>query len=68
MTTLRDAIQRAGSLRAFGASLGVPVSPQAVSIWLRQGWVPIAKVNDVVEKYGVDRDSILPPKVRAALS
>lgn len=56
-------IEAASTQTALAAKLGV--SQQAVSSWLRQGWVPVKRARRIEKLYGIPRVSIINPELRA---
>lgn len=56
-----EAIDAAGSQSALAAMLGV--SQQAVSSWVRQGWVPLRRAREIEMLYGVPRSALINPRV-----
>jgi DNA-binding transcriptional regulator YdaS (Cro superfamily) len=55
------AIRHAGGQVALAKQLGV--SQQAISIWRRQGWVPLRRVSEIEVQYGVPREELLNPAI-----
>ena len=59
-------LQRAGGAPALAAAL--KVSHQIVYIWVKRGWVPLARAVQIEKKYGVPRDKIIKPQLAELLS
>lgn len=55
------AIKRAGSQVLFAEALGV--SQQAVSLWLRQGYVPVLRVVEIEQLTKVPRGQLVNPRL-----
>lgn len=55
-----DAIISAGGQGALARKLGV--SQQAVSRWVKCGWVPMAHIVEVERLFGVPRSRLVHPK------
>lgn len=60
-----DAILAAGGQGALARQVGV--SHQAVSRWVKCGWVPVAHIIQVESLFGVPRARLIHPKHRALL-
>lgn len=60
-----DAILAAGGTGALARQVGV--SHQAVSRWVKCGWVPVAHIIRVESLFGVPRARLIHPKHRALL-
>lgn len=60
---VNKAISAAGSQLKLAAALGV--TQQAVSEWLRQGYVPPDRATEIEMQFGVPRTTLLSPKLRA---
>lgn len=65
-TGIADAIAEAGSQEALAAVLGV--TQQAVSSWLKQGWVPRDRAKEIENTYSVARARLVDPKLLDAVS
>lgn len=61
-----DAILAAGGQGVLAHKLGV--SHQAVSRWVKCGWIPVAHIVQVERLYGVPRIRLIHPKHKALLS
>lgn len=59
-TGVVDAILAAGGQGALARQVGV--SHQAVSRWVKCGWVPVAHIVRVEELFGVPRTRLINPK------
>lgn len=59
-TGVVDAILAAGGQGALARKVGV--SHQAVSRWVKCGWVPVAHIVRVEELFGVPRARLINPK------
>lgn len=59
-TGVADAIIAAGGQGALARKLGL--SQQAVSRWVKCGWVPVAHIVQVEEMFGVPRAKLINPK------
>lgn len=56
-----DAIKAAGSQEKLAEKLGV--SQQAISVWLRRGWVPLRRAQEIEALFGVARHRVLNPRI-----
>lgn len=63
MAGIRYAVGLAGSQTALAKALGV--SNNAVSKWVRQGFVPNNRVKEISEMYGIPRARLCNPAVLA---
>lgn len=57
-----ELVQRAGSQVALAEQLGV--TQQAISKWIRRGYVPVRRVLECEAQYGVPRAKLLDPRLR----
>jgi hypothetical protein len=64
-TGIADAIVAAGTQEELGKVLGV--SQQVISRWLRRGWVPLRRANQIEERYKIPRGRLANPKLMALL-
>jgi DNA-binding transcriptional regulator YdaS (Cro superfamily) len=64
-TGIADAIVAAGNQAELAAALGV--TQQVVSRWLRRGWVPIRRANQIEERFKIPRGRLANPKLMALL-
>ena len=58
---IADALKQAGNQVALAERLGV--SPQAVSIWLRRGWVPVRRALEIEAQFGIPRARLISPRL-----
>jgi DNA-binding transcriptional regulator YdaS (Cro superfamily) len=65
-TGIADAIVAAGGQGALAKRLGL--SQQAVSRWVKRGWVPVPHVAQVESMSGVPRARLLNPKYLALIA
>ena len=65
MTGIQSAIDKAGTRHNFALSLCPPVTVQAVSQWVKRGWIPPHRALEVEAKYGVDRALLVKPALAA---
>ncbi len=56
-----EAVKAAGSQEKLAEKLGV--SQQAVSIWLRRGWVPLRRAQEIEALFGVPRGRLINPRI-----
>lgn len=61
ITGIADALQQAGNQVQLAERLGV--SQQAVSIWLRRGWVPVRRALEIEAQFGVARARLISPRL-----
>lgn len=59
------AVKEAGSQTALAEAMGV--SQQAISKWVRLGWVPTERAIEIEAMYGVPRRELVAPKLRDLL-
>jgi DNA-binding transcriptional regulator YdaS (Cro superfamily) len=62
---IADAIVAAGTQAELAATLGV--TQQVVSRWLRRGWVPLRRANQIEERFRIPRGRLANPKLMALL-
>lgn len=55
------AVTAAGTQDALAAKLGV--SQQAVSTWVRRGWVPLRRAQEIEAEFGVPRAKLINPRI-----
>lgn len=60
-TGVLDAVMAAGSQEKLAEKLGV--TQQAVSKWLRRGYVPLKRAPEIEAQYGVPRARLINPRV-----
>lgn len=65
-TGIADAIGAALTQEALAGALGV--TQQAVSAWLKQGWVPVDRAREIEMHYGIPRARLVDPKIMDAVS
>lgn len=66
VTGIARAITAATSQAALASALGV--TQQAVSRWLKRGWVPRDRAREIENTYGVPRATLVDPKLLDAVS
>lgn len=59
------AAAKAGSIPALARELGV--TPQAVREWIKLGYVPVQRAQQIEITYGIPRADLVSPKVRSAM-
>lgn len=59
---VRQAVAAAGSQVSLAKQLGV--SPPAVNLWLRRGWVPLRRAMEIETLFGVPRACTMNPRVK----
>lgn len=59
---IREVVLIAGGQAALARQLGV--SQQAVSKWVRRGFVPVDRVVEIEAQFGVPRHRLIEPKLR----
>lgn len=60
-TGIAHAVVVAGTQEALAARLGV--TQQAVSGWLKRGWVPLRRALEIESLYGVPRGRLVNPQI-----
>lgn len=65
-TGLAYACETAGNQARLAEGLGV--TQQAVSKWVRQGWVPLARAREIEVLWGVPRARTMNPRVADLVS
>jgi DNA-binding transcriptional regulator YdaS (Cro superfamily) len=58
---IADALAQAGNQATLAERLGV--SQQAISIWLRRGWVPVRRALEIEAQFGVPRARLISPRL-----
>jgi hypothetical protein len=58
---IHDAVNAAGTQDQLAVAL--QVTQQAVSAWLRQGWVPIGRAEEIETMYGIPRNRLVNPRI-----
>lgn len=66
LTGIQAAIRQAGGQVDLAKALGV--SQQAVSLWLRRGYVPPRHIVQIETLYGVPRARLIDPKIANLLA
>jgi len=64
-TGIADAIVAAGTQAELATELGV--TQQVVSRWLRRGWVPLRRANQIEQRYKIPRGRLANPRLMALL-
>ena len=59
------AVKAAGSQTALAEAMGV--SQQAISKWIRFGWVPVDRAIEIESMYAIPRRELVSPKLRDLL-
>jgi transcriptional regulator with XRE-family HTH domain len=62
---IADAIVAAGTQAELAAHLGV--TQQVVSRWLRRGWVPLRRANQIEQRYKIPRGRLANPRLMALI-
>lgn len=65
-TGIADAIVAAGNQAELAAALGV--TQQVVSRWLRRGWVPLRRANQIEQQFSIPRGRLANPRLMALLT
>lgn len=60
-TGIAEALKQAGNQVALAERLGV--TQQAVSIWLRRGWVPVRRALEIEAQFGIPRSRLISPRL-----
>lgn len=58
---IADALKQAGNQALLAERLGV--TQQAVSIWLRRGWVPVRRALEIEAQFGIPRAKLISPRL-----
>lgn len=64
-TGIEQAVEKTGSQAALARELGV--TQQAVSVWLKQGYVPAGRAREIEMLCGVPRAKLASPKVMSIM-
>lgn len=62
MSAVQEAVRAAGSQERLAECLGV--SQQAISKWLRAGFVPLRRAQEIEAQFGIARARLINPRVR----
>lgn len=65
MNQVEQAVEKAGGQPAVAAEFGV--TQQCVSRWCKDGYMPVARAQEMEHLYGVPRTSLINPKLRNAM-
>lgn len=57
-----QAIRMAGSQAKLADALGV--TQQAVFKWQKQGYVPVERIAQIADKYGIERTRLIDPDLK----
>jgi transcriptional regulator with XRE-family HTH domain len=60
-TGIAEALAQAGNQAQLAEKLGV--SQQAISIWLRRGWVPVRRALEIEAQFGIPRSRLISPRL-----
>lgn len=60
-----EAAKKAGGVPALARELGV--TPQAVREWVKYGYVPAKRAQEIEIRYGIPRAELVSPKMRSAM-
>lgn len=63
---VREACAKSGNQATLAADLGV--TQQAMSMWVRRGWVPLRRAQEIEALTGVPRERLMNPRVRDLVS
>jgi DNA-binding transcriptional regulator YdaS (Cro superfamily) len=63
---IAEALTRIGSQTELARLLGI--SQQAISVWVRRGWVPAERAREIEYHTGVARQSLIKPQLRQLLN
>ena len=58
---IAEAVQKAKTQEALAEKLGV--TQQAISTWLRRGWVPLLRALEIEAQYGIPRARLINPRI-----
>jgi transcriptional regulator with XRE-family HTH domain len=61
LTGIADALIQAGNQAILAERMGV--SQQAISIWLRRGWVPVRRALEIEAQFGIPRARLISPRL-----
>lgn len=63
LSGIAQAVKAALTQEALAEKLGV--TQQAVSAWLKQGWVPLERAIEIEAEYGIPRAKLANPRIMA---
>lgn len=63
---IASAVAAAGTQAQLADRLGV--SQQVISKWLRRGWVPLRRANEIEECFAIPRSKLANPRIMSMLS
>jgi DNA-binding transcriptional MerR regulator len=66
LSGIREAVALAGSQKQLAEDLGV--SKQAVQLWVKQGYVPKARIEEIERLYGIEPKRLFDPKLLELLT
>lgn len=66
LSGIREAVAHAGSQTKLADELGV--TRQSVQIWVKQGYVPNARIEDIERLYGIEPKRLCDPKLLELLT
>ena len=61
MPGIKNAVALAGNITALAKALGV--TQQAVSLWVKAGYVPVKRAHQINKKYGVPISTLVKPSI-----
>lgn len=65
MSGIKEAVAEAGSMTALGEMLGV--TQQAVSLWVAQGYVPLARAKQIASFTRIPEARLVSPEIAELL-
>lgn len=66
LSGIREAVAHAGSQKQLAEVLGV--SKQAVQLWVKQGYVPNARIEQIEKIYGIEPRRLFDPRLLELLN